>query len=268
MTAPSLAAQQEEFMALLLDDARDLPPGLEAQRVAIYRNAYRARLIDALRETFPRTARWVGEEAFAQAAAHHVISFPPSSWTLDDVGKGFSDTLQGLFLKDPEVSELAWLEWAMHRCFVSYDARPLDAAGFATATAGFEDNDWATMRLRFMPGTQQASMAHRIDRLWRSLLESESEAVGEGAEETDFSSDEPLACVVWRQDYTPAVLPVTAIEGHALSMMLDGAAYGELYALLVDALGEEAAAGEAGAMLGRWLNHGMLVGISLGPVRK
>ncbi len=258
-------------MAMLLDDSRDLPAGMEAQRVDIYRNAYRARLVDALRETYPRTARWVGAEAFARAAAHHVISFPPSSWTLDAVGKGFPETLKELFYKDPEVSELAWLEWAMHLCFVSCDATPLDAAGFTKATESFEDDDWAMMRLRFMPGTQQASMEHRIDKLWRSLLEEDSDANTQAKDArseptgVDFRSGESLACVVWRQAYTPAVLPVTAVEGKSLATMLEGAAYGELFAVLADELGEAAAASEAGAMLGRWLSHGLLVGISLGP---
>ena len=34
--------------------------------------------------------------------------------------------------------------------------------------------------------------------------------------------------------------------------------------MLADELGEAAAASEAGTMLGRWLNNGMIVGISLG----
>jgi hypothetical protein len=291
MNHTTLAAQQEAFMTLLLDDSQELPEGLEARRVDIYRNAYRARLVDALRETFPRTARWVGDAAFAQAAAHHVISFPPSSWTLDAVGEGFEQTLATLFANDPEVSELAWLEWAMHLCFVSYDATPLDAAGFTGVTAGFEDDDWANMRLRFMPGTQQANVAHRIDTLWRALAETAADTentAGDGTKNSsdneadtginhgggtsssnetlsvDFSSDERLACIVWRQAFTPALLPVSAIEGRALALMLEDAGYGELCEMLVDELGEEAAANDAGAMLGRWLNHGMIVGVSLG----
>jgi hypothetical protein len=265
MNHTTLAAQQAAFMTLLLDDSQELPEGLEARRVDIYRNAYRARLVDALRETFPRTARWVGDAAFAQAAAHHVISFPPSSWTLDAVGEGFEQTLAMLFANDPEVSELAWLEWAMHLCFVSYDATPLDAAGFTGVTVGFEDDDWVNMRLRFMPGTQQADVAHRIDTLWRALAETAEDTNGSNeALSVDFSSDERLACIVWRQAFTPALLPVSAIEGRALALMLEDAGYGELCEMLVDELGEEAAANEAGAMLGRWLNHGMIVGVSLG----
>jgi len=60
-------------------------------------------------------------------------------------------------------------------------------------------------------------------------------------------------------------LPVAAAEGDTLSLLLAGASYGEACAMLVDRLGEEAAVAEAGAMLGRWLHEGMIVGVSLAP---
>ncbi len=66
---------QDEFFACLLDDGAPLPPGWDARSaagMAVYRNAYRTRLIDVLRNTFERTARLVGDDAFSQAAAHHL----------------------------------------------------------------------------------------------------------------------------------------------------------------------------------------------------
>ena len=141
MATTTLSSCQQEFLAQLLDDARTLPRAWTARHAAgmdVYRNAYRARLVDALRDTYPCTARWVGEDAFQQAAAHHAITHPPKSWTLDDVGEAFPDTLRELFAGDPEVAELGWLEWAMHRCFVAADAAPIDAAGFSAATASFK----------------------------------------------------------------------------------------------------------------------------------
>jgi hypothetical protein len=61
-------------------------------RVDIYRNAYRARLVDALRETFPRTARWVGDAPSAGRGTPR-DQLTARSWTLDAVGEGFEQTL-------------------------------------------------------------------------------------------------------------------------------------------------------------------------------
>ena len=110
----SLAASQAAFMAQVLDEEATLPPAWNATQsegMAVYRNNYRSSVVEALRSTFERTARWVGEGAFRQAAAHHIIMHPPASWTLDEAGSGFDLTCAELFANDPEVTELAWLEW-------------------------------------------------------------------------------------------------------------------------------------------------------------
>jgi len=110
-----LARRQQEFLAALLDEEAPLPAGWQvrhARGLAIYRNNYRGGLIDTLRDTYPRTEVLAGEAAFARAAAHHCITHPPSSWTLDQVGAGFSATCAELFRDDPDVAELAALEWA------------------------------------------------------------------------------------------------------------------------------------------------------------
>lgn len=253
----SLAQSQREFMAHLLEEERALPANWNDRQAAgmeIYRNAYRARLVDALRETYERTAKWVGEDAFRQAAAHHVIVNPPRSWTLDDVGDGFVDTVAELFAQDPEVAELAWLEWSMHRCFVAPNAEALDAAGFAMVTAAFEGDDWANLRLQFLPGTHQCEVAHDVAELWRALAE-------EQAARPDFVLAEPVHCIVWREGIKPVFMQVDIAEGAALSMMHDGKSYGEMCDTLIARMGEEQAVKQAGAMLGRWIHHGMISGL-------
>jgi hypothetical protein len=255
MAGQTLAQLQGAFIALLLDDSQALPEGWSEERFAIYRNAYRARLVDAIRDTYPRTERWVGEDAFRRAAIHHVIKHPPRGWTLDKAGEGMVATLSELFPKDPEVSELAWLEWAMHECFVSTDCTPMDVAGFQAATAAFGPDDWAGLRLAFLPGTRVTCVSHRIDRLWRALADDER-ALDPGA--IDYEVAEPLACVVWRQGLTPVCAPLRAAEGLTLALMLAGESYGDACRRLACDIGADAAIREAGAMLGRWIHHGML----------
>lgn len=268
--ATALSARQEEFLAHVLDDERALPSAWtprHAAGMAIYRNGYRTRLVDTLRSTYERTARWVGEDAFRQAAAHHVISHPPTSWTLDDLGEGFEETLRELFTGDPEVAELAWLEWAMHRCFVCADVNPMDAVGFGEATASFQEDDWANMRLTFLPGTYLTKISHDIGELWRALKQ-------ENATAPEYALSRPLYCIVWRDDLKPVFMQVAEKEGQALARLLGGASYADACAALTEhdcetngetrkeAPSDDEAAAKAGAMLGRWLHHGMLAGVS------
>ena len=243
----SLASLQEDMLAGILDEDRPLLEGWTARHaagLAIYRNNYRSALVEALRSTFERTAKLVGDASFERAAAHHVILHPPTSWTLDVAGEGFDATCAELFAHDPEVAELAWLEWAMHCAFVARDVVPLDMAGFAEASAGFAEADWTELRLRFVPGIAWRAVRHDLKALW-SRAETES-------------LDDPVSCVVWREGERPAFLLLPQAEGEALAAMAGGASFGEACALLAERLGEDEAVAAAGTMLGRWISEGFL----------
>lgn len=255
----TLAASQADFMAHVLDEDRALPDGWSerhAAGLAIYRNNYRSSLVEALRSTYERTAAYVGDDAFRQAAAHHLITHPPKSWTLDHAGDGFADTLRELFTSDPEVAELGWLEAAMQRAFVAADAASLNAAGFAEATALFGEEDWSGMQLAFLPGTALALVAHDIPALWRAI-----DPEGESPSQAD-RLDAPMHLLVWREGLKPVFRLIDRPEGEAMCALLSGASYGDACAMLVEQLGEEAAIVQAGAMLGRWLHDGLIESVS------
>ncbi|WP_271439985.1 HvfC/BufC N-terminal domain-containing protein [Pontixanthobacter luteolus] len=258
MSAQTIADLQQDFMAHVLDDTSALPEGWtgrHAQGLAIYRNAYRARLFDALRGTYERTAKWVGEDAFRRAAAHHLITCPPCSWTLDDAGNGFADTLEQLFADDPEVAELAWLEGAMHRCFVAADAQPVDGPAFAEATGRYNENEWARLRFKFVPGMEVRRVDHDIIALWRSL----GDGIGEAGKCASVAGQ---YCAVWRDGFKPVFMLTDTHEGEALCMMLGGQTFGEVCAHLVGVTGEGEGVAQAGAILANWLRNGLIAGLA------
>lgn len=251
----SLAALQQDFMGQVLADTATLPPRWDARMAAgfdVYRNAYRATLVEALRETFPRTVRWVGDEAFAQAAAHHVIMHPPGGWTLDLVGEGFVETLEELFVRDPDVADLAWLEWAMHLAFTARDAAPVDAAGFAVRTSAFGEDDWAAMRLTFLPSLAVRGVTSDCTALWRALADNAPPV-------SAMSLGEPGACIVWREGLTPVFRLAGRLETLGLTAMTAGGTFGDLCAVLQAAAPDTDVAASAGAMLGKWLAEGLVL---------
>ena len=66
---------------------------LAAERLAVYHNAYYARLMDCLREEFPVFLRTVGEEVFDAFAAGFLVEHPSRSYTLADLGASFPQYL-------------------------------------------------------------------------------------------------------------------------------------------------------------------------------
>ena len=250
----ALARQQADFMAQVLDDGAALPVGWDARHaagMAVYRNNYRTGLVEALRSIFEQTEAWAGDVSFKRAAAHHLITHPPSSWTLDLAGEGFDESCAQLFADNPEVGELAWLEWAMHRAFVAADTAPLALQQFAEISAGFSEQDWAELFFNLVPSLQFRSISQDCAGLWRALKDSETTPV-------HLALDTPAGLAVWREELTPVFQSIDLIELACLELVSRGANYGDCCEALIAELGEAQAIPYAGAMLGRWLGSGWI----------
>jgi len=97
------------------------------ERLAIYGNAYYARLLECLREEFPATAHALGEETFDAFAAAYLQQYPSHSYTLCVLGANFprflTETRPPREEGEPEVSwpeflaDLAAFEWAFSEVF-------------------------------------------------------------------------------------------------------------------------------------------------------
>jgi hypothetical protein len=251
----NLVSTQRAFQAHILDDDVPLPVDWSprmAAGLAIYRNGYRARLVAALEETFPKTLRWVGADSFARAAAHHIIAHPPSSWTLDEAGADFPQTLAQLFAGDPEVEELAWLELAMHKAFVAKDHDTLDAKAFARATAEYAESEWANMRLLFSPSLQTRRIETDCTAIWRSVVDEDSPP-------HHVHLAEPAVLVVWRQTISPVFRSMSALEGRCIALARSGQKFGDLCKKLCTQWGADQGAVEAGSMLARWIEDCLIM---------
>ena len=232
--------------------ARDDPVVTPAPGMAIYRNAYRSRLLDALQTSFALTRQWAGDEMFDAAACHHIILNPPESWTLDDYDDGFDQTLAELFAEDPEVSELAWLEWHMQRAFAAPDTQVLNAAMLTSGELGIAD--WERASFALVSSFAMHPVATDCVALWQTL-----------ADDDTPSAALPLApgsqLIVWRQGLSPHFRIVDAAEGRALAALAAEQRFGELCAAFAEELGPEAAIAQAGALLGRWVQDGLIAGL-------
>jgi hypothetical protein len=97
------------------------------QRLGIYANAYYARLIECLRESFPVLARTLGQEVFDAFAFDYLQRYPSASYTLNRLGDRFAEFLNqtrpdrkdgGGAIGWPDfLIDLARLEWNIEQVF-------------------------------------------------------------------------------------------------------------------------------------------------------
>jgi hypothetical protein len=213
----------------------------------VYQNNYRTALVSSLAETFQRLALWLGEEAFEGAAARYIDARPPSSWTLDAYGEDFTDFVATLWPDDPEVGEIALIDWHVGQVFVGPDAEALVPEALEVA-------DWETAVIRAVPSLLVLPITTNADAIWQALATGETPPPAETAEHG-------TALLVWRQGLEPVFRRAEAHERDVLAWSATGQGFAAICEKLATTLGEEAAVTAAGTLLGRCLSEGMVAAV-------
>jgi hypothetical protein len=233
-----LGRLQSEFCDYILDRS----DAIAAEAVGdmdVYHYAYRAQLLNTLRDTFEKSWSWLGDDAFEAAATAHIAAHPPSSWTLNVYGEGFDRTLAALHPDDPEIAELAWLEWHLRRAFDGPDSDQADPATFATI-------DWDSAVLFAVPTLRVGAITTNCAAIWTALSEDETPPPAE-------KLPVPGAIRVWRQGLSAKFRSIDTIEAEALKLMQEGVGFAEICARL--------GADEIGRVFGVWLQDGLIAAI-------
>lgn len=211
---------------------------------AVYQNNYRTALVSSLAETFQRLVLWLGEDAFDTAAARYIDARPPSSWTLDAYGAGFPDFLATLWPDDPEVAEIALIDWTVGQVFIGPDAEALEPAALAVA-------DWEIAVIRAVPSLLVLPITTNADAIWQALATGEAPPAAE-------MTESGMALLVWRQGLEPVFRRAEAHERDVLAWSAAGEGFAAVCERLAATLGEDTAVTTAGTLLGRWLAEGMI----------
>jgi hypothetical protein len=246
----NLAEWQREFRTWLVaptDDAAERFGERARPGLSIYQNNYRAQLIGCLEVSYPQVRRWIGDDAFREASITHIERRPPHTWTLDHYGRDFPATLLSMYPRNPDLQELAWIEWALAEAFVAGDAKPM-------AEDALWNVAWDHARLTLSPSLGLHIATTNADEIWHGL-----EADGEVPEGTML--DTPGGYVTWRREFVSRLKRVDAIEYAALLSLRDDDRFDALCDTLVEHLGEEGGITRAGTLLAGWLSAGIVVGV-------
>lgn len=232
---------------ILAAELNGIAVGSEAG-LRVYRHAYRAQLVACLRDTFGKTHAWLGDHAFDAACQAHIIDHTPHSWTLGDYGEGFDHTLGRLYPGDPEVVELAWLDWGLSKAFDGADAPPI-APEALTAV------DWDRAILHFAPTLIVGEARTNAAAIWS--------AIAEGVTPPPAAVlPQPAALRIWRLDLSPQFRTIDSLEHQALERARAGASFAEVCDHLAHRGEDDEAAQALGSILGGWLQDGLITSIT------
>ena len=248
----TLAAVQRDFESWLRTGDDDVAArfGDRAQPgLLVYQNNYRAQLVACLTDIFERVQSWLGETAFLAAVAKHVDQTPPTRWTLDAYSLDFPATLSGLYADDPEVAELAWLDWALSDAFVGADAPPLSPERLT-------EIDWDQAVIQLTPTLRLGPATTNAAAIWSALS---ADTMPPGAELLPH----PAQLLVWRQDHVSCFRTIETAEMRAIQQVQAGASFASICATLIAEQGETDGIATASGLLGQWLRDGLVTEVSV-----
>ncbi|MBA4176282.1 MAG: DUF2063 domain-containing protein [Leptothrix sp. (in: Bacteria)] len=224
------------------------------RRLQIYHHAYRARLAETLADTFGHTASYLGEAWFEADALAYVETHASTRPSLRDYGSDFPAWLQNRHPQDGDVGELAAIDWALRRAFDGPDAPVLGLAGLAA----LPPEAWATLGLRLQPTALLMTLHFNSLALWQALDADQAPPVAA-----------PLAApgtlLVWRRDLQPHFRSLGAVETLSLQRLQAGDGFDSVCRRLAERFADHDTAAEAGSLLRRWVDDGLLAGVLLTP---
>ncbi len=253
---PDLRGLQAALMAWLRHGdervacwVRDTPAVDRATRLAIYANAYRARLAEALAENYPALHTLLGDERFATLCRRYLDAHPSPHASI----RWFGDRLAEFLARHPDyrfqgvLAEMARFEWALRAAFDAADAAPLTPAHLQDLPPA----QWPALVLRPVPALQRLDLRHNVPALWQ--------AIDAGSDPIPVQrAERALPWAVWRHGQRVLFRSLAEDEAWALDRLCAGAPFAELCGGLAAAGDEAAAARRAAELLLGWVREGLL----------
>ena len=212
-----------------------------SERVAIYQTMYFWRLHEVLREDFPKLHEALGDE-FETLARDYLAAHPSENPSVRHLGTrlpGFLAT-HAIGVARPWLADLARLERARVDAFDAPDATPV----VATDLRAIPPDDWADLRLEVIPALDVVESAWPVHEVWTAPA-SEPEA-------------RAATVRVWRHDFTVFHTAIDPLERAAFAAVRNGRAFEEVCEVVAEHVDPETAPAEAGALLARWIEDGLV----------
>ena len=268
-------AARGEFDALFRGGDGQGQGGLPAvERLDIYANMYFFRLLDALKEDYPRLLEAIGAGRFNNLITDYLLKHPshhPSLRFLGEALPGFAAD-HPLSKEYPWLHDLARLEWDRVEMFDAPDAAVLsrdDLARLPQEQAG-------EARFALIPGCRLRRFEFDVARLWRELKEAAETRSRKAAAKQDKMHQEvtesPKSCEtspprvaqrstwlrIWRQGFVVFHRSIEEDEARALQNLGSGALLQTVCQQLAAGMSMEKATARIGLLMQGWLDDGLL----------
>lgn len=227
------------------------------ERLAVYGNAYRLRLLEVLDGDFPGLKGLLGAARFTAMGRAYIDAHPSRHPSIRWFGCHLARFLREAppYSERPELAEIAAFEWAQGEVADAADSaiRTVEQLG-ALAPAR-----WPDMRVVFQPALRRLDLHWNVPIVWRAIQEG-------GAIPALECSERPLTWLLWRRSLQVHWRSLEEDECWAMQACLEGRTFGELCERLNGRNGAPDVALRAATLLKQWLTEELIADIELSPI--
>jgi hypothetical protein len=237
--------------AMLAQVSEDARPSAAA-RLAIYANAYRLRLLEALTTDFPALHTLTGDAMFERIGRVYIDAHPSTHFSIRYFGRHLSSFLAETapYGESPMLSEMAALEWSLALAFDAADDPVLNETTLAALPAAA----WPGMRLRFHASMQRHGFRWNVPELWSAIDQN-------GEPEAPSAYPRPREWIIWRRELQTYFRPLDDTEAWALDRLHAGADFATLCSELCERVEPSQVGLLAAGYLKAWVQAGLIAEI-------
>jgi hypothetical protein len=252
----SLGALQHAFQDYILHGAHGIADHIEPgrlvnhrRRLAIYYDAYRSRLVEALGTDFEALAAVMGEEGFARACRAYVEATPSAFRNVRWYGGNLAAFLREAqpWREQPWLADIAEFEWTLT---LAFDAADVPHVRFEDL-ARLQGDAWATLGFRLHPSARTVELRANAPAVRKAV------DAGAPAPEPELA-DEAVTWLVWRKDLSAHFRSLSGPEAWALRSARDGLSFPAICEGLCDWVAPQEAARAAAGWLRTWVDDQLI----------
>lgn len=256
MSHKTLAELQLALQDFLLDkpvDASALtletPSFSKQERLQIYHEAYRLRLIDALRNDYPALEAYVGDDEFIALTTEFIAQHPSHHPSLRWLGEKLPIFLRqhAHWKEHIEVVELAEFEW---RQVMAFDAADTSLASIDVLRT-LPPEQWMTLKLELHPSLQLIQCYSNAPTLWNALTKDKTAIAIELTQTAQ-------AWLMWRENLQVVYRPIEGTEAWALNAFLTQKNFADVCEGLCEWIAAEQVPAQVAQYLQHWIRGGLV----------
>jgi len=194
-------------------------------RLAIYGNAYYARLEEALQGDFEAIHTLLGDDEFSELCRRYIDCYPSRFFTLRWFGQYMPDFLRSNdpYCKHEFLYEMSLLEWRFTDAFDAVDTPVIGESDIAQVPP----EHWPTMSVSLHPSVSWFVYHWNILPVWKAIKDEKEVPVL-------MKLAEPEICLVWRDGLLTKYRTLTAKEVVVIEAVSEGKNFSEWCERLIE----------------------------------